>query len=241
MSSAPWRPPSREPEPPRPPRPPRDAREPEPRPIHTYAWSLREAMLGAASRAPFFQGFTLKRTRELPNEVEVFPILAAYLMDGALGPESTGNHGELVFATTPRIGFSIGIINNDPDAMDTILDEGLMALMNALWTNPYVTNMIDTYDPIRGEGNPDNARFESIPRHLWRHQPATVGAKSETPVGQLVYEVSLFWRWAFGPRIEDDLLEIDFRTAMGWPHHDQVQQVHMPIKFMRPKKETENG
>src|SRR5271166_7053011 len=159
--------------------------EAEPEPTQTYAWSLREAMLGAASRAPFFQGFTLLRTRELPIEPAVFPTLGAYLLDATMGPESTGNHGELVFATTPRIGFSIGIINNDPNAMDTILDRALLALMNALWRNPYLTNMIDTYDPVLGEASPDNARFESIPRHTWRHVPAMIGAKNETPVGVL--------------------------------------------------------
>lgn len=32
----------------------------------SYAWALREAFLGAAMRAPFFAGFTARRTKQLP-------------------------------------------------------------------------------------------------------------------------------------------------------------------------------
>jgi hypothetical protein len=202
----------------------------------SYAWALREAFLGAASRAPFFANFTLRRTKELPIEPVTLPTLGAYFLDEVMAPEGDGNAGELVFVATARIGFSVIVINNDPEAAEATLDRAFMALMNAIWRDAYVTNLIDTHDPHRGEGSPLNARFESVPRQLRRPViSGTIGSKNETPIAELQYEISLLHRWDFGPTIVDEFEEMWLTTAyppgLTEEEREAVQQVRQQVRL----------
>jgi hypothetical protein len=210
---------------------------------YSYAWALREAFLAAALRHPFFAdgGFTVRRTRQLPVQVHQLPVLGAYLVDQQTVPEGDGNAGEFVFVSTARIGFSVIIVNDDVNDTETVLDRAYMALMNSIWRDPYVTSFIDTHNPHQDEGSPLNARFESAPRQSRRNIYGSVGTTNETPIAELQYEVSLMHRSDYAPIISDELLEVDFKTAIGWPNHDQVQQVEMPMRFARPKSEEANG
>lgn len=201
----------------------------------SFTLALRDAFMEAALRLPAFDGFTSRETKQLPTQTADLPSLGVYLIDETMIPEGDGNAGNLSFVVTARIGFSMVIMNNDPRATETTLDRLYVALMGGLWRDPYLTNFLDTWNPHLGHGTPMNARFEAIPRQMARRVYGALAAANETPIAEQQYEVSLLYRRDFEPAIEDELLEVDFKTAIGFPDHDKIQQVEMPIRFMRPK------
>ena len=53
-------------------------------------------------------------------------------------------------------------MNNDPEACEEKLDQAFWVIMNRLWRDQYLMNMIDTRAYPGGVGNPDNARIEGV-------------------------------------------------------------------------------
>jgi hypothetical protein len=201
----------------------------------SFTLALRDAFMEAALRLPAFAGFYSRETKQLPTQTEDLPSLGVYLIDETMVPEGDGNAGNLSFVVTARIGFSMVIVNNDPRATETTLDRLYVSLMNGLWRDPYLTSFFDTWNPHLGHGTAMNARFEAIPRQMARRVYGALAASNETPIAEQQYEVSLLYRRDFEPAVEDELLEVDFKTAIGFPDHEQIQQIEMPIRFMRPK------
>jgi hypothetical protein len=210
-------------------------------PDQSYSLALRDALLAAAQRLPAFDGFTTRKTRQLPIQADDLPSLGASLVDENRVPDGDGNAGDLGRVVIARLGFSAVIVNNDPEASEATLDRLFMAFVNRIWRNPYLTSFVDTHDPRLGAGSPLNARFEAMTRESRRFVFGVMGAKNETPIAELQYEVSLLYREDYTPTIEDELLEIAMKTAIGFPEHEKIQQVEFPIRFMRPKKEDAHG
>ena len=199
------------------------------------AFYLREAMLLAALRLPFFAtGFKVRRSRQMPIQKDQLPVLGVYLIDETMQPDGVGNSGDIVFVHTARIGFSVVIANNDPAEAEAMLDRAFWQLMNGLWRDPYLTNFIDTFRPGQGD-SPENVRFESIQRGFRQHKTGTIGPTNETPIAELQYDVSFQYRQEFAPWIEDDLAEVDIETAfpIGGTAEDRakVQQVRQVLKL----------
>ena len=108
--------------------------------------------------------------------------------------------------------------------------------MNGLWRDQYITNMLDTWNPGAGAGNPDNTRFEGVTRgsrkHVWGH----AGLNNELPIGELQYDASIIYRAEFGPIITDDLLRIHVETVPlatdgTIPDADVVQRIISEYEF----------
>lgn len=207
----------------------------------SYSLALRDAFMEAALRLPQFAGFTSRETRQLPTQVADLPSLGVYLIDETMVPDGDGNAGDLNFIVTCRIGFSMVIVNNDPRATETTLDRLYVALMNGLWRDQYLTSFRDTWNPHLGQGTAMNARFEQVPRQFARRVYGAFASANETPFAEQQYEISLLYRRDFSPAIKDELLEVDLKTAIGFPDHEQVQQIEMPIRFTRPEGSEENG
>jgi hypothetical protein len=210
---------------------------------HSPAFILRNAFFDAALRLPFFAngGFsTRKVSRQFPIQKEQLPVLGVYLIDETMGPDGDGDAGNIRFALTARIGFSVVIANNDPIASEEILDEAFWALMNGLWRDQYLTNLLDTYNPHVGAGTPGNTRFESVARGIRQHRFGAVGQNNETPVAELQYDVSIFHRYGFEPIIEDELEEIDVTTAFPpgatAEERARIQQVRQVMRFNRQQR-----
>jgi hypothetical protein len=206
----------------------------------SFTLALRDAFKETAIRLPAFDGFNVRETKQLPTQTADLPSLGVYVIDETMIPDGDGNAGEFNFIVTARIGFSMVIVNNDPRATETTLDRLYIALMGGLWRDPYLTNFFDTWNPRLGHGSPMNARFEAVPRQAARRVYGAMASANETPIAEQQYDVSLLYRRDFTPTIEDELLEIDFKTAIGFPDHEQIQQIEMPIRFTRPRS-AKNG
>lgn len=203
----------------------------------SYSWVLREVLLAAAKRMPYFgsSGFKFRRNPHPgPIQVDDLPMLGVYFrlpgQPEVMTPDGDGNAGYIRFEHNTPILFSVMVLNNDDALAEQQLDSALWALMNGLWRDEYLTSFIDTLNPHLGYGNPDNTRFESIPRGTATHHFGNAGQSNETPVAELRYAVTLKHRTEFAPYIPDDFLRMHVETVPlepdgTIPGPDEVQRI----------------
>src|SRR5262249_8506749 len=121
---------------------------------------------------------------------------------------------DIRFIHTLRIGFSVVILNNDPDISEQKMDESFWAIMNRLWPDQYIMNMIDTRIYPGGQyASPDNVRIEGIVRGSRRHMWGNNSLSNEMPLAEMQYEVSALYRTTWPPIITDDLWNIHVETV----------------------------
>jgi hypothetical protein len=165
-------------------------------------------------REPFFANYFTRKTKMVPVQPDQLPYLGVYIIDETMIPDGDGNAGEVAFHHTLRVGFSVIIANNDQNAAELQIDAAFWRIMNRLWTDAHVMNMLNTYNPDDGVMNPDNTRIESISRGVRRHQFGVNQLTNSTPLAELQYDVSCVYRTYWPPIVTDDLLEIDVTTKI---------------------------
>ena len=131
--------------------------------------------------------------------------------------------GMIRFSHTLRIGFSVMIANNDQVVAERQIDAAWWRIMNRLWPDQR------HHEPAELSSNPDNTRIEGITRGLRRHVFGPLALNNETPLAELQYDVSIFFRTGWPPIITDDLDEIDITTGIKigdtQDEMDQRQQI----------------
>jgi hypothetical protein len=193
----------------------------------SYTWVLREVFIDKLTSLTFFSGFNLRRTRRVVIKAADLPVLGVYIIDESMVPDGDGNAGHLAFVSMSRIGFQVIIANNDEAAAESKLDAAYWQMMNGLWRDAYITNLLTSKAP-------DNVRLESIMRGVRRHVWGAVGLNNETPVAELQYEASILFRDEFAPSITDDLTSIHEQTGFPADHDgsvDSVDQVEVVYTF----------
>lgn len=178
----------------------------------SYSWVIRNVFFDAVAALPFFAKFTKRRTKFF--QVQDAPFLGVYIIDDVMAPDGDPNAGHIKFTDTLRIGFSVFMVDNDADALEAKLDQAWWAIMNRLWPDQYIMNMLDTRAYPGGVGSPDNTRIEGVVRGQRRMVFGATGSTNEKPLGELQYEIACFYRADFPPVITDDLLEIDVVTKL---------------------------
>jgi hypothetical protein len=148
----------------------------------------------------------------MPVQVQLLPYLGVYLIREPHVPDGDLNHGEIKFIHSCRIGISVIVINNDPDASEAKLDQAYWAIMNRLWTDEYIMNLIDTHNPATGTENPDNTRAEGVERIERRHVFGNAGLNNETPTAELQMDITIRLRTRWSAVVPDDLEHIHFEA-----------------------------
>jgi len=197
----------------------------------SYSLVLRDLFFDAVMKMPFFTGFTGRKSKMLQVQPLDLPYFGIYIIGEDMVPDGDLNAGNIGFIHTLKLGLSVIIQNNNPDQSELKLDQAFWAIMNGLWTDPYLTNMLDT----RGYGqqanyNPDNVRFEGIPRAARRHVWGDIKQTNEWPYCELQYEVAVVYRTDFSPLTPDDLDRIYVETIPLGPtgeisSADEVQRI----------------
>ena len=143
------------------------------------------------------------------------------------------------FSNGARIGFQAVIINNDPAASEVLLDRAYQALRDGLWSDPHLTNPFNNFK----SAIPYNVHIESVTRGVRKHKWGTIGLNNETPIAELQYDATVFYRESFRPRITDELLQINVTTQFpsgGSPEQiAATQQVVVDYSFT-PFRKGEN-
>jgi hypothetical protein len=194
----------------------------------SYSQVIRDALYATTVQLPFFAGFTSRRSKQLPIQQPLVPYLGVYIVGEEHRPDGDPNAGDIRFIHLLRVGFQVIIENNDPVAAELKIDEAFWAIMNGLWTNAKLTNLINS-------SMPDNTRIEGIERGSRRHMWGTIG-KNEKPIGELEYIPTIRYRTEFFPTITDDLLDIHVEVVPlaedgTVPPADQVQRIIMEYEF----------
>jgi len=212
--------------------------------VQSYGYVIRDMLLDKLVTAPFFSGFTVRKSRQLQTMTNHLPLLALYLVKEDMAPDGDPNHGDIEFVHSLTLGFSVVIVNNDPEATQEKLNQAYWVIMNRLWRDQYLMNMIDTRAYPGGIGNPDNVRIEGLGNGSWRfvdHPPLN----NETPMSELRYEQTLRYRADYTPIIVDDFLLIHeevvpLATDGTMPPADEVQRVTTVYEF-DPSAQKDEG
>jgi hypothetical protein len=166
----------------------------------SYSQVIRDALFATVVQLPFFQGFKARRSKQLPLQEPILPYLGVYIIGEDMMPDGDVGAGDIRFIHMLRIGFQVIIDNNDPVQSELYLDQAFWAIMNGLWTDADLTNMIQT-------DMPDNVRFEGVERGSRRHVWGSIG-NNQQPIGELEYVPIIKYRTEWYPTDFPDLLRI---------------------------------
>jgi hypothetical protein len=200
----------------------------------SFALVIRDVFYDALSSDPFFAGYTCRKNKMLSVQPQLLPYLGVYILDETMLPDGDANAGHIRFSHTLRVGFSVMIANNDQVVAEQGVDAAWWKIMNRLWPDQDIMNLLNS-------SNPDNTRIEGVTRGVRRHVFGTAGLNNETPLAELQYDVSIFYRTGWPPIITDTLDEIDVTTGIKigdtQDEMDQRQQVTRRYLFDISKKE----
>jgi hypothetical protein len=209
----------------------------------SYSLVIRNMFFDAVSRLTFFANYTKRKTKMLQVQPELLPYLGVYIIDEIMTPDGDANTGDIRFSHALRIGFSVMVANNDQDVAEQTIDAAFWQIMKGLWTDQYLMSVWDTYNPHTGMENPDNTRIESIVkgtrRHLFGHQTLV----NETPLAELQYDVTAFYRSEWFPEITDTLDEIDVSTGIkpGDSQDEMDKRWQVRAKYVFPPTTKEGN
>jgi hypothetical protein len=204
----------------------------------SYSQVIRDAFFAKTVLLPFFQGFTARRSKQLPIWQNHIPYLGVYIVSENMSPDGDDNAGEIRFIHRLRIGWQVLIENNDPVAAELTLDQAFWSIMNGLWRDPKLTNFINS-------DMPDNVRIEAIEKGDRTHDWGAPGANGEKPYGELQYFATARYRAEYGARVTDDLLHIHeevvpLRDDGTVPDASEVQRIIAEYEFVPAIKEKTN-
>ena len=179
----------------------------------SYGLVIRDTLYAKAVTLPFFAGFTSRRCKQLPVQPELLPFLGVYFISEKLTADGDPNAGEVRFDVEMTLGFSVVVKNNDPVESELKLDQAFWAIMNGLWRDQYIMNLIDTRAPAGMITLPDGMVIEGVKGGARKHVWGTAGLSNETPIAEMSYEANILYSAAFPPIIADDLLMIHQETV----------------------------
>jgi hypothetical protein len=199
----------------------------------SYALVIRDAFFDTVTPDPFFADYTCRKTKMLAVQTQLLPYLGVYQIDEVMVPDGDANAGDVRFSHTLRIGFSAMVANNDQVVAEQIADAAIWRVMNILWPNQLIMNVLLS-------SLPDNTIIESITRGTRRPVYGATNLANETPIVEMQYDVSVFYRTSWPPIITDDLDEIDVSTGIKigdtQTEMDQRQQVSVKYMFNQLRK-----
>lgn len=179
----------------------------------SFSLDIRDTFFNAVARMPFFANYTKRKNKMLQIMPDLLPFLGVYMLDETMTPDGDANAGNIRFSHALRIGFSVMVLNNDEERAEQTIDGAFWTLMNGLWNDAHLNNVFNTLDPATQIQNVNNVMFESITRGTRRHVYGNA-RDNETPVAELQYDVTVFYRSEWEPDITDELLLIDIKTQM---------------------------
>jgi hypothetical protein len=179
----------------------------------------------------------------LSVQPSILPYLGVYIIEEVLSPDGDANAGNVRFLHNLRIGFTAMVANNDQVEAEKAIDAAYWRIMNVLWTDPYLLNVIDTYNHDLQMENPDNTRIEGVTRATRRHVFGTPQQNNETPVAEVQFDVNIAYRTTWIPVIKDDLLEINVRTGIkiGETEEEMAQRQQVGADYTFETEEQRNA
>lgn len=182
----------------------------------SIAMQVRDGALARIKLMPFFKGFTFRKSHALVVATNLMPYCCVYFMGESLGPDGNANTGEIRFQSEAHLGFSVFMLNNDPDAMEDKLDFAYQAIMNGLLRDPTFY-----YNPYY--------QIESFTRGNRRHVYGNAGGlqNNETPYAELRAELYCSLGAIEYEPIEETMLETVHVETVVPPEDTDDQNQHV--------------
>ena len=168
----------------------------------SYAMLIRDAALARLQTYRFFQGFTFRNSHAFKLITAQMPYCCVYFLGELLSPDGNANTGEIRFSSEARLGFSVYLLNNDPEEMEDRLDDAYQVIFNGLLRDPTFRKN-------------DRYEIESFNRGNRSHYYGQVGVQNnETPYAEMRADlVCDLGAIEYEPRVEDMLEIIHVETV----------------------------
>lgn len=183
----------------------------------SYPMLVRDGIMARVKAMPYFASFHFSSNKALQIQPQSLPFCGVYFIQETGVPDGDANVGEPRFRTTVRIGFSVIVVNNDPEAAEYQLDTAMQVLAGGLFSDPTLYN---------------NAAFkiQSYASGVRTHVFGATGLDNETPIAELRWElVCDLGVITYPPIVMDDLEVIHVTTAFPaggtQAEQDATQQV----------------
>lgn len=176
----------------------------------SYPLLVRDGIMSRVKLIPYFATFSFSTNRALQIQPQMLPFCGVYFVQESSVPDGDANAGEPRFRTTVRIGFSVIVVNNDPDLAETALDTAMQALAGGLFSDPTLYN---------------NAAFkiQGFASGTRTHAFGAASLENETPIAELKWElVCDLGTIVYPPLVVDDLDVIHVKT--GFPLEGTVEE-----------------
>lgn len=191
----------------------------------SIAFQVRDGILDRIKLLPFFTGaptpFKFTSNKGLPIQPQHLPLCGVYFINENSTPDGDANAGEPRFRTSARYGFSVLVINNDPEAAEYTLDLAYQAIVGGLFSDSTLYNN-------------SNFQIQSYDLGTRTHVFGNAQLEQETPFVELRWElVCNLGTIDYPPLVTDDLDLIRITTAfpLGGTEEEQaaIPQVRVDI------------
>jgi hypothetical protein len=167
----------------------------------SYSIMVRDAIADRVRAMPFFSGFSIVTNNAWQIQPSVLPRCGVYFVREVGIADGDPQDGEPRFRTSVRIGFSVIVINNDPDKAEYQLDAAWQVLTGNLFSDPTLYN--NSLFKIQAYSNVNRQHFFG-----------NASKDNETPIAELRYElVCDLGAILYPPVVADDLEIIHVKTA----------------------------
>jgi len=174
------------------------------------AMQVRDGIISRLRVMSPFRGFTFSRSHAFKVMPDKMPYCSVYFLGEQLSPDGDANAGEVTFHSIVRIGFSVMLINNDPDDMEDKLDDYYQVIFRGLLRDSTLYN------------NP-SARIQGYVQGMRQHVYGAVGFQEhETPYAELRAE------------LQCDLGAIEYEPLV----EDMLETIH--VETVHPPGDTQN-
>ena len=180
--------------------------------VNSYGMIIRDTYLARLKALPIFTASVQKwaTTRFFIKQHVEFPFVGVYLLDENWLYETNWNAGAPHYVHMLRLGYSVVVVNNDPEASEHNLDQAHWAIMH-LFDQPLWQQiaMPPPFDPILIEG---------VTRGSRSHWFGNAGLNNDLPVAELRMDQTFTYRSDWPPVIKDGFLRMDVTAALSWPY-----------------------
>jgi hypothetical protein len=197
----------------------------------SYSWIILNAVFDRLSSSSFFTNFVCKRiSSALPIEGKLqIPFVGVFLGEENMTPDGDMNAGDIKFEHNIQIGIQVVVKNNDPVAMQALLDRASWFALNQLLRDDSFTNRLSaTLTTLPGE-----VVLEGVPRIFIRPDVwGLAGSQNETPFGERLFWLTFKLRSWWAPTDFPDLERITVTTAFPLGGDTSgVEQVKVVYEF----------
>lgn len=143
----------------------------------SYAILIRDDVMARVKAMPFFAAVKrFSTSKAYIIQTKDIPYCAVYFIEEMLTPDGDPNIGEPRFRCSVQIGFSVYIVNNDPEKAEHKLDDCYQAIINGLLKSPTIFSVGDRQVAV-----------QAFSRGRRVHAFGNVGLNNETPVAELQF------------------------------------------------------